>query len=61
MYFFNINLFLLFLSSYQCHVSALRVSLPAVTAVVLPGGGSVMEIMTVRMDLMRFDLNLLKG
>lgn len=35
-----------------CHVSALKVSLPALTAVVLLGGGSVMEIMTVQMDLM---------
>lgn len=55
MYFFNIKFLNLFLSPYQFRVSALRASLPAVMAVVLLGGGSVMEIMTVQMDLMRFD------
>lgn len=37
----------------QCLDNVPKVSLPAQTAAVLPGGGSAMETMTVLMDLMR--------
>lgn len=44
----------------QCLDNVQKVSLPARTAAVSPGGGSAMETMTVLMDLMRCR-NLMSG